>query len=320
MRDLTIGKAEENQKLIRYLTRYLSEASTGFCYKMLRKKNILLNDKKATGDEILSAGDIVRLYLSEETLAKFHPERKEIPQDTDILLQILYEDDDIIAAVKPAGILSQKAKPEDVSINEVLLHYVKSKEETGSFVPSVANRLDRNTSGIILFGKTLTGSRKLADIIRERRVEKYYYTIVSGVVDAPCSCESYLIKDEKKNLSTVLTEEVWKNHPLKDFAKKIKTSYVPISSNGSYTVLKVKLETGKSHQIRAQLSKLGHPLVGDHKYGGSTALIHHQLLHAGLIIFPAGSYKEERLVIRAPLPDEFCEIAAKLHLSLKETL
>ncbi len=318
MRDLTIGKAEENQKLIRYLTRYLSEASTGFCYKMLRKKNILLNEKKATGEEILSSGDIVRLYLSEETIAKFHPEKTEKPVSTDIPLQILYEDDNILACVKPAGILSQKAKPEDVSINEALLHYVRSKEETGSFVPSVANRLDRNTSGIILFGKTLTGSRKLADIIREHRVEKYYYTIVSGVIDAPFTCVSYLIKDERKNLSTILTEEECKKHPEGSSAKQIKTSFRPITSNEYYTVLKVKLETGKSHQIRAQLSKLGHPLVGDHKYSGSTALIHHQLLHAGEIIFPAGSYKEERLVIRAPLPDEFRRIAAKLNLSLKE--
>ena len=164
MKKLIVGTNESGQRLDKYLGKTLSEAPKSFIYKMLRKKNITLNDKKADGSEKLNVGDTVTFWLSDETFDKFkgvveNMSAKRLPKP-----EIIYEDNQIIIMNKAPGVLSQKAAPEDVSINEMMIGWLLesgqlTKEMLQTFHPSVCNRLDRNTSGILIAGKSLPAAR-----------------------------------------------------------------------------------------------------------------------------------------------------------------
>lgn len=312
MKEYVIGKNEANQRFDKYLHKLLKEAGSGFLYKMLRKKNITLNGKKADGTEKLKEGDIVKLFLSDETFLKFAgtpvantdfliPEEKRKFE-----LSILYENEDILILNKPKGMLSQKSKPDDISANEYILDYlIRTKkittEEIKTFRPSICNRLDRNTSGLLIAGKTLKGLQDMANQLKSRSVKKYYRCIVKGSVTKKQNIRGYLVKNEKTNKVTVLKEPIGE-------AKYIETEYAPIEQlKGGYTLLEVHLITGRSHQIRAHLASIGHPILGDEKYGDhrlnqkilKSLHIKGQLLHAYRLVFSDG------FEITAPLPDEF---------------
>ena len=159
MREVTIGAKESGQRFSKFLEKYFKEAQTSFLYKMLRKKNIKLNDKKATGSEMLQTGDKVTVYFSDETFEKFRGETKKVSYPV-IDLDIVYEDEDVLIVNKPAGMLSQKAKPQDVTLVEYILGYLQKKGEWSpkdSLKPGICNRLDRNTSGLVIAGKSLRG-------------------------------------------------------------------------------------------------------------------------------------------------------------------
>lgn len=291
MKEITITTQEEHQRLDKFLKKYFKAAGTSFLYKMLRKKNITLNKKKATGAEILAQGDLIQVFFSDDTFDKMRGctqsndeflHLKSIPYD----VKVIYEDDDILVLDKPAGILSQKAADDDISMNEKMLSYlIHSNQLTAetfeTFHPSVANRLDRNTSGLLLAGKSLRGQQMLSEALRERTAEKYYRCVVKGVISEGMMIEGYLKKDDKSN-QVIITSS-----PLKD-GKKIVTAYEPLESNGEYSLLSVHLITGRTHQIRAHLASIGHPILGDPKYGDRKLNIKlqrefgitHQLLHA----------------------------------------
>ncbi len=315
MKEYIIKKNEENQRLDKFLKKLLPNASMGFLYKMLRKKNILWNGKKATGSESLSAGDTIRLFLSDETFAKFHTDMAALTQEYDMLkalpmkgISIIYEDEDILAVNKPPDMLSQKAKKEDISANEYLLGYLIKKgslslEEFSTFRPSVCNRLDRNTTGLLLMGKSLTGTQKLSEMLRGRTIKKYYRAIAVGNIDEPAHLSGYLEKDTAGNRVTVT------NIPTEKSAR-IETSYIPLARAKNATLLEVHLITGKTHQIRAHLASIGHPVIGDPKYGDACANkefqknygVSFQLLHAYRLEFPDGK------VLTAPLPEVYGRI------------
>ncbi len=183
MKKITISKDNESKKLIRFLSTYLKEATDSFLYKMLRKKNIVLNDKKALGSEILKEGDEISIYFSDETLAKFIGSTKElnISDRRNILDKkyIIYEDENIIVINKPQGVLSQKSDNVDISINELALNYMHSNNEIdienlSIFTPSIVNRLDRNTGGLIIFAKKYKIARKLSDMFSANKIDRYY--------------------------------------------------------------------------------------------------------------------------------------------------
>lgn len=342
MKEITIGKNEAGQRLDKLLAKILNQAPSSFIYKMLRKKNIKLNQKRAEGKEVLQAGDQVQIFLSDDTFDKFHKDhavvektplnsasvnrtidgKQERRGSSNPLFPrvILYQDDNIMIMNKPAGVLSQKAKSEDDSINEQMLRYLLeqgtlNREQLSTFTPSVCNRLDRNTSGIVLAGVSLRGSQELSRMLKDRSLEKYYLTLVTGKMTEPMKVTAYLQKDTATN-----RVKVW-NHPMPG-SVQIETHYKPIQWKEEYTLLEVKLITGKSHQIRAHLAYLGHPVLGDAKYGSREENrefrnrfgIQNQFLHAYRVVFPRITGELESLSQRewkAPLPGK-CKAALEL--------
>lgn len=263
MRMLTVSENEAGQRLDKLLTKYLNLAGKGFIYKMMRKKNITLNGKKCDGSEHLTEGDEVKLFLSDETIDKFSEVKIQKVQKKK--LDIVYEDEHILLINKPSGMLSQKAKDTDESLVEYLIDYLLDtgklkKDDLTCFRPSVCNRLDRNTSGLVAAGRSLPGLQIMSEIIKDRSLGKYYLCVVRGIVKGEAKIEGWLKKDEKTNHVSVSKEEIAGSQP-------IKTSYKPLLSGNGYTLLEVKLITGRSHQIRAHLASIGHPIAGDPKYG-----------------------------------------------------
>lgn len=327
MREIVIEKNEAGQRLDKFLAKYMNEASKSFFYKMMRKKNITLNGKKCEGNEKLAEGDVVKLFLAEDTIEKFSSVQVQEVKKVD--LDILYEDDEIILVNKPAGMLSQKAKETDESLVEYLIDYLLGSgklTESGlrAFRPSVCNRLDRNTSGIVAAGKSLAGLQMLSGVFKDRSIHKYYQCLVSGEIRDVKTVDGWLLKDEKKNQVRILTDVEAKRFEGKggdEEPKRIRTKYEPIATDGRFTLLKVTLLTGRSHQIRAHLASLGHPIVGDSKYGGvskvnpSGRTVKYQLLHSYRLEFPKlaepFAYLSGR-VFEAPMPGYFCSV-------LKET-
>ena len=305
MQEFKIGANEAGQRFDKFLHKYLKEAGTSFLYKMLRKKNITLNKKKADGKEILSVGDEVQFFFSDETFMKFRgntASQYETAYKKLKGIEVIYENEHILLLNKPAGILSQKSEASDLSVNEWLIGYLLkhkkiSKEQLDTFKPSICNRLDRNTSGLMICGKSLMGSRQMNLLIKERKIRKFYRTFVRGKVEESAYIKGYLKKDE--NLNKVFLKESADNE--KDYMP-IETAYEPIFCKNGCTYLEVELITGKTHQIRAHLSSVGHPLLGDEKYGDRTwnrsfkgiKLPQYQLLHSYRLEFPAmeGEFKD----------------------------
>ncbi|MDD6615269.1 MAG: RluA family pseudouridine synthase [Lachnospiraceae bacterium] len=289
MKLLLVSTNEAGQRLDKLLVKYLNEAPKSFIYKMLRKKNITLNGKKASGSELLVLGDEVRLFFSDETFDKFHTSTY---QKASRKLDILYEDDHILLINKPAGMLSQRADGPEQSLVEYLITYlIESKamtqEQLASFHPSVCNRLDRNTSGIVVAGKSLTGLQEMSRLLGERTMHKYYRCIVSGRMTGNCRLNGYLKKNHGTNQVQILKAP-------EDGALPIETEYRVLAYGEGVTLLEVLLITGRSHQIRAHLASIGHPIIGDPKYGkqgtnerySRAYHIRYQLLHAYRLEFP----------------------------------
>lgn len=318
MKELTITRNEAGQRADKLLAKYLKEAPKSFLYKMMRKKNITLNGKKMQGNELLEEGDVLRLFLAEETLQKFQGEahayqRAEISGRTQNAqknsvpsrlteqkkqkLDIIYEDADILLLNKPVGMLSQKAQPQDISAVESLISYLLesgqiTEEELQRFHPSVCNRLDRNTSGILIAGKSLPGLQQMSELLRGRSLHKYYCCVVKGTMQGIRHLKGYLVKDHETNRVTIL-EQLPAKAAVSD-ALPVETVYRAIACRDGETLLEVLLVTGRSHQIRAHLASIGHPILGDPKYGSASYNktqpgLRGQLLHAWRLEFPDGT-------------------------------
>ena len=367
---LEIEKNQANQRLDKFLGKYLSEAPSGFFYKMLRKKNITLNEKKAEGKEILRLGDRVTLWLADETIQKFGgylPRQEEGDSGEKLYRQayrqlqgikVLYEDTHVLILDKPAGVLSQQAREGDLSLNEWMIGYLLETGGMGCrelrlFRPSVCNRLDRNTSGLVLCGKSLPGSQALSELVRSRKVRKFYRALCVGGTEKTdwgneIEIQGYLQKDARSNRVTIITPEspCQKEAPEgKTQGEYIRTVYCPREQfsfpapspagklqksvgspkrkTGVFTEMEIELITGKSHQIRAHLASIGHPLVGDGKYGDASVNqlfrqrfgLRWQLLHAWRLQFPAldgvlAPLSEKS--IQAPLPADFTAILREM--------
>ena len=299
------------------IDRFLSGEDTGLSRSALQalvaEGHVLCNEKQIAKSLKLKAGDTILLEI---------PDAKPIeavPQD--IPLDIVYEDEKVIFLNKPAGVLSQKAKETDVSLTEALGAYLSEKnagEET-MFRAGLCNRLDRNTSGLILAGKTVAATQQLSELIAERAVGKYYLTVVKGTVTETERIRGYLIKNERTNRVSIQREQ-------QGDAVYIETAYRPLCAGRGCTLLEVELVTGKSHQIRSHLASIGHPLAGDTKYGDAEFNrrfrekygLKYQLLHSWKTVFPelTGTLSDlSGKTFTAPLPSSVRRILQGEHLT-----
>lgn len=325
MRLVIVAKNEAGQRLDKMLSKYLNTAPKSFLYKMMRKKNIVLNGKKCDGSEHLAEGDEIKLFLAEETIAKFSP--ASLPKVKPQALDIIYEDEHLLLVNKPAGMLSQKARPQDESLVEYIIAYLLDSGQLGegdlrAFRPSVCNRLDRNTTGLIVAGKSLTGLQTMAGIFKDRTIHKKYRCVVAGNLTQKQLITGFLVKNEADNRVFICPEE-------QAGSTEIRTEYRPLAGNGHYTYLEVTLITGKTHQIRAHLASIGHPLIGDAKYGNDKVnqkvkqqyQLKWQLLHSWQLQMPeltgTMAYLSGR-TFTAPLPSLFYHLLVKEGLEEKE--
>ncbi len=314
MKEIIVTANEAGQRFDKLLAKYLNEAPKSFLYKMLRKKNIVLNGKKATGNEKLNVGDSVKIFLADETIEKFS---KVQVQRTSQKLDIIYEDANVLMINKPVGMLSQKAEAKDESLVEHIITYMLdskqlTEEELHRFKPSICNRLDRNTSGLVVAGKSLPGLQTMGELFKNRAMKKFYRCLVVGEIKEKQHIKGYLKKDSVTNKVTVTKQEMKDSQP-------IETEYEPIWTNGKCTLLEVHLITGRTHQIRAHLASQNHPIIGDYKYGNRKTndiykekyKLESQFLHAFRLEMPKmtgdfANISEKHFV--APLPQLFEKI------------
>ncbi|MEG0830304.1 MAG: RluA family pseudouridine synthase [Anaerovoracaceae bacterium] len=319
MRKLTISQNEDNQRLDRFLKKYFKNAPLSRLYKLIRK-DVKINSKRAKPETILKEGDELEIYISDqevENYCKVKEHSKAKKQFT-----IAYEDDNIIVVEKPFGLLTHGDSQEkkNTLANQVCGYlqekgdYIPRMERT--FVPSPVNRLDRNTTGLVIFGKTGPTLQVLNYMLREKDyINKYYQTIVSGEMKKPLVLKDKMEKNKKENMVTVL--------PMTGTGKIMETMANPIACKNGYTLVEVLLVTGRTHQIRAHLAQAGYPVIGDVKYGKKGVNgkmkklfnLNTQLLHAYKLEFNKGKEPLDYLAgkeIISTLPLDFQRIKKEL--------
>ena len=327
MREITITANDAGRRLDRFLRKYLKEASLGEIYKFIRK-DVKVDGKRKAESHMLSEGEVLTLYLSDEVIEKLigKPSGRSSAKRG---FSILFEDENLLAVSKPAGLLTHgdSQNKKDHLANQVR-DYLITKGDFNPriekvFSPAPAGRLDRNTSGIILFGKNSEAARELGRAVRENSIGKFYLTITCGIIDERTELSGSLTKDDSRNKVNISDSD-------NADGKTVLTIADPIE-NLSYghglpaTLAEVELVTGRTHQIRAHLASIGHPVVGDSKYAEGAGpdakalnryLQEHyklstQLLHAARLemrdMEGSLSYLNGQ-VFEAPLPQKFEDI------------
>ncbi len=265
MKSFTISKNDSGQRVDTFILKTFPKLPKSLMFKEIRKKNIKVNRKKTDASAVLNEGDVIELYLKDDVL-------EEKIKHYDFMgaskqLDIIYEDDNIILIDKKVGLLCHPDGNEyvDTLISRVKRYlYEKGEwnpEDSSTFSPSLANRIDRNTGGIVIAAKNAEALRILNDKIKNREIEKYYLTVVHGKMERESdTLTAYLTKDTRKNKVTVSDKET-------DKSKKIVTKYTVLDYQNGNSLLEIDLKTGRTHQIRAHMAYIGHPLLNDGKYG-----------------------------------------------------
>lgn len=280
---------EENIRLDNFLKSNLPSFSREYIKKLIKDDCVLVNGLNKKPSYKIKKNDIVEINLKEPEPLNIKPEKIDI--------EIVYEDDDIIVVNKPQGMLTHPVgnKKEGTLVN-ALLFFSKNLSGIGGVIrPGIIHRLDKDTSGLLLVAKNDFSHKILSNDLKERKIKRIYYALVKGV-----------LKEDEGLIEIPLT----KNFKSKKFAKpsfmgkEAITEYKVIKRYKDYTLLEVTLKTGRTHQIRAHLSFIGYPIIGDKVYGISHPDLKGQLLHAKKLIFNHPKTKE-RLTFEIPLPDYF---------------
>lgn len=320
MKKIEIDDNHANQRIDKYLKKLLCQAPTQLIYKMLRKKDIKVNGVRVKENYILQKGDIVELFLYDDKFKEYT--QPQTIYDLKIEFSVLYEDENILIVGKPAGLLVHEDINEDLNTlsHQVLTYLYKQgeydPEASLGFTPAPVHRLDRNTSGIVIFGKTMRALQDLNEMIKKRHcIEKSYLTICKGYMPSD-DLIGYMKKESDQSLSRVVHKET-------PGALMMHTIVENKEANQDYSLLKVKLVTGRTHQIRIHLASLGHPIIGDSKYGDfelnkkikKQYHLNYQFLHAYQIQFvkPIGCLKYlQDFVVTCPLPQNLLKLKRNL--------
>lgn len=318
--EIKIGPNEQGQRIDKFIKRWIKEAPLSFIYRMFRQKDVKVNGKKAKIDYILQDGDVLDVYLKPQLLDQFKKEYVEKPVPCNI--DIVYEDENILIANKPAGLLvhSDEKESKYTLANEFVAYLIAKGEydpkASYGFVPGPAHRLDRNTSGLVVMGKNLPAMQCLLSLFRERtQIRKDYLLLCKGIVDKAGRIDMPLKKDAE--LGRV------RKASLKEGGKTAITVYERLKVIDGYSLVKAELLTGRTHQLRAHFAFIGHPIVGDGKYGDFAVNkefmdlygLRYQFLHAysfqflkpdGVLSYLAGK------TFTAPLPEKLSAILEKI--------
>lgn len=265
MKEFTITKNDATLRLDKFIAKVCPALPSSLMFKYIRTKRIKLNGKRAEISTRLKENDVVSAYINDEFFAEVAPKYDFLSAPKK--LDIVYEDENILLADKKQGLLVHPDKNEygDTLIARIK-HYLYDKGEynpkdENSFRPALANRIDRNTGGIVIAAKNAEALRILCDKIKEREIDKRYLTVVHGVPKVKSALlEGFLEKNEDKNKVYLSSKKTAAN-------KTIKTKYTLLKSRNNLSLLEIELLTGRTHQIRAHMASIGHSLLGDGKYG-----------------------------------------------------
>lgn len=318
MKEIIITKQDEGKRIDKYVRKVLSDAPLSFIYRLFRKKDVKINNKPKDISYILKDQDVLRIYVTDKQLVEF-AKPKEMHK-VKVNLDIIYEDENILIINKPRGILIHgDASEKRMTLSNQVLNYLYSKGEynpaNNGFIPGPAHRLDRNTSGVVIFGKKITILQELYELFKNRdAISKCYLLLVNGVIKKDGIIDAPLLKDEEKGLVKV------------DYGLNSKTAitkYFVRHNYSEYTLIESELITGRTHQLRVHFAFIDHPICGDNKYGNFSLNkkfskdfnFDNQFLHAYKLEFKDVkgqlSYLSNK-VFQAPLPKDEESILKRL--------
>ncbi|WP_166244412.1 RluA family pseudouridine synthase [Paenibacillus turpanensis] len=314
----TIAPSESGKRLHRYLRTLMPNFPLGQIYKMIDSGKVKVNGKRKKQNYELAAGDELTIFMDEDSFKQTNGAEKKVKfAGVNTMIDIVYEDEELMVVNKPAGLLTHPDQTEQKNTLITRVHaylYKHNKLDSALFLPATANRLDRNTSGLVLVGKTAGKLHELNQIIQSRELEKYYITVVEGTVTGSGTISGTLVRDTDKNKTLIGgTREAARPGAALAGEKEAETRYRSLASGGGYSLVEVELISGRTHQIRAHFKSIGHPLLGDIKYGGRRFEdVNYQLLHAWRIVLPDGT------VFKAPLPPDFKRILKQTGIPLPD--
>ena len=321
MKKFIVNEKESGQTLEKYVKKVLNEAPLSFIYKLFRKKDIKVNGHWQKEKYVVSEGEEISIFVTDEQLEEFKNKNSYTPRDY-IEPWILYEDDNVLFINKPRGVLVQKddnynEKPLDQMVIEYLMFKGEYDPQNDlAFKPGPAHRIDRNTSGIVIFGKNHDALAYLFELFQKHElIGKHYICLVCGDVEREGTVEVPL----RKNFDTKKVVVA----PISSGAKPAKTVYHPIERFGDFTLLDITLITGRTHQIRVHMSYMRHHVVGDGKYGDfkinnmiekeygfTNQFLHASEVHFGELKKPLDNLSKR--CFKAPMPDEYNDLLNKL--------